>query len=73
MTVRLQVYAHRLDKRDDVVEWVKGTLLTAYEQRMAPEVFRTFLDRYTERLLPRLSPERPFFYPFKRLLFWAAR
>src|SRR5262249_48022031 len=32
--VRLQVYAHRLGSRDDVVEWVKGTLLTDYARRL---------------------------------------
>jgi trans-aconitate 2-methyltransferase len=71
--VRLQVYAHRLDRRDDVVEWVKGTLLTDYEKRLPFELFARFLERYRERLLPRLSDRRPYFYPFKRILIWATR
>ena len=71
--VRLQVYAHRLARRDDVVEWVKGTLLTDYEKRLPPELFARFLARYRERLLPRLSDRRPYFYPFKRILIWATR
>jgi trans-aconitate 2-methyltransferase len=68
--VRLQVYAHHLDSRDQVVEWVKGTLLNEYETRLGPELFPLFLERYRARLLPRLRDTRPFFYPFKRLLLW---
>jgi trans-aconitate 2-methyltransferase len=69
--VRLQVYLHRLAARDEVVEWVKGTLLTDYEARMPPALFQQFLATYRERLLPRLDDSRPYRYPFKRLLFWA--
>jgi len=71
--VRLQVYGHILPARDDVIEWVKGTLLTAYERRLSAERFAEFMERYRERLLPALDPARPYFYPFKRLLLWAAR
>jgi trans-aconitate 2-methyltransferase len=69
--VRLQVFGHHLGARDDVVEWVKGTLLTDYQKRLAPHLWDAFLDRYRARLLPQLDDARPFFYPFKRLLFWA--
>ena len=72
-TVRLQVYGHHLAARDEVIEWVKGTLLTDYQRRLPPELWTAFLDRYRERLLPRLDDSRPYFYPFKRILFWAAR
>ena len=71
--VRLQVYAHHLESRDAVVEWVRGTTLTSYEQRLSPELFGRFLERYRERLLPRLADDRPFFYPFQRILLWARR
>jgi trans-aconitate 2-methyltransferase len=71
--VRLQVYPHHLQSREDVVEWVKGTLLTDYQQRLPPDLFQAFLDRYRERLLPRLEDTRPFFYSFKRILWWARR
>jgi trans-aconitate 2-methyltransferase len=72
-TVRLQVYGHHLAARDDVIEWVRGTLLTDYEKRMPAALWPEFLDRYRERLLPKLADARPFFYPFKRILFWASR
>lgn len=68
--VRLQVYGHRLASRDDVVEWVKGSLLTDYEKRLPPPLYRQFLDRYREQLLAQLDDRRPYFYPFKRILCW---
>jgi trans-aconitate 2-methyltransferase len=71
--VRLQVYGHVLAARTDVIEWVKGTLLVDYKKRLDPDLFARFLDRYGERLLARLGPKEPFFYAFKRLLFWAER
>ncbi|MBI3182417.1 MAG: methyltransferase domain-containing protein [Myxococcales bacterium] len=71
--VHLLVYGHLLDSREEVVEWVKGTLLTDYQRRLPPELFPSFLSRYRERLMPRLEDQRPFFFPFKRLLLWARR
>ncbi len=71
--VRLQVYGHRLASRDEMIEWVKGTLLTDYARRMPKELFPEFLERYRETLLPRLPDTRPFFYPFKRILAWARK
>ena len=71
--VRLQVYAHLLPARDDVVEWVKGTLLTAYQERLPEALWPAFLARYRERLLAELDASQPYFYPFKRLLLWGQR
>jgi trans-aconitate 2-methyltransferase len=68
--VRLQVYAHELPGRDDVVEWVKGTLLTHYEQRVGPERWARFLERYRERLFGVLPDDAPFLFPFARILMW---
>ncbi len=72
-SVRLQVYVHHLASRDDVVEWVKGTLLTDYQKRMPAELYDRFLARYREVLLPQLSDARPCFYPFKRILMWSRK
>lgn len=66
----LRVYPHVLKAREQVVEWVKGTLLTDYEKRMTPEVFERFLAAYRKKLLQRLEDQAPYFYPFKRILFW---
>ena len=71
--VRLQVYGHRLASRDDVVEWVKGTTLTAYQRKLSATLMSAFLERYRERLFRRLPDQKPFFFTFKRIFFWALR
>ncbi len=68
--VRLVVYPHSLSAPDDVVDWMKGTLLTAYEARMPADLYGDFVREYQTRLLPKLDRERPFFFPFKRILCW---
>lgn len=70
--VRLQVYLHPLESRESVVEWMKGSLLTHYEARLPAHLFPAFLARYRERLAAALPDERPFLYPFKRILIWGA-
>ncbi|MCC6626603.1 MAG: methyltransferase domain-containing protein [Chloroflexi bacterium] len=69
--VRLQVYVHALDQRDGVIEWVKGTMLTGYQDRLPPDLFTAFLDRYRQRLLSRLEDARPYILTYKRILAWA--
>jgi trans-aconitate 2-methyltransferase len=71
--VRLIVYPHILAAPDDVVEWVKGTLLAEYSRHLSPEHFDRFLGAYRERLLARLDASRPYLFPFKRILIWAQR
>ena len=71
--VRLQVYPHSLASREEVIEWVKGTLLTFYKQRLSDTLYDKFLARYRERLLPLLEDRRPYFYPFKRILLWGEK
>lgn len=68
--VRQQVYLHRLAGPEEVVEWVKGSLLTDYRQRLTPAGYEAYLAEYRERLLAALPDERPHLYPFKRLLLW---
>lgn len=68
--VRVQVYLHRLPGPEDVIEWVKGSLLTGYRNRMSPPGYEAFLADYRDQLLSMLPNERPFLYPFKRLLLW---
>ena len=71
--VRLQVYGHVLASRDEVIEWVKGTMLTEYQRRMPAALFARFLEEYRASLLPKLSDARPYFYPFKRILCWGVQ
>jgi trans-aconitate 2-methyltransferase len=71
--VRLQVYGHVLDSTAAVVEWTKGTSLTRMARHFPPDVYDAFVDEYRRRLVAELGDERPYFYAFKRILFWARR
>lgn len=68
--VRLQVYGHELSASDQVVEWVKGTSLTRIRAILSPEAYDAFVDEYQARLLDVLGSQQPYFYAFKRILFW---
>jgi trans-aconitate 2-methyltransferase len=68
--VRLQVYGHLLPSTADVVDWVRGALLTHYQALLPPERFEEFVSVYRDRLTRHLPEERPFFYTYKRLLLW---
>jgi trans-aconitate 2-methyltransferase len=65
--VRAQVYPVRLPSRDAAVEWLRGSLLTDYERRMAADDFAAFVADFRGAL----PDERPFFFPYVRVLMWA--
>ena len=71
--VRLIVYPHVLAGPEEVVEWVKGTLLTEYARHLSSDLFGQFVNEYRTRLLSRLDASRPLFYPYKRILCWGQR
>ena len=71
--VRMQVYGHLLPSASDVVEWVRGALLTHYQALLAPDRFEEFLATYRERLAGVLGDKRPYFYTYKRVLLWGRR
>lgn len=71
--VRRQVYLHHLESRDAVAEWTRGTLLTAYLGRLPLALRAPFEARYRDALRDALPDERPFVYPFERILFRAER
>jgi trans-aconitate 2-methyltransferase len=71
--VRLQVYGHVLESSAAVVEWTKGTNLTRFRRLLSDELYEKFLERYTERVVATLGDSRPYFYPFKRVLFRARK
>jgi trans-aconitate 2-methyltransferase len=66
--VRLQVYGHLLPAADDVVEWVRGALLTYYESQLDAAKYDQFLNEYRARLRSAIGAEAPFFYTYKRVL-----
>ncbi len=71
--VRLEVYGHVLPETRSVVEWIKGSALTPYRDRMPAELYARFLEEYTGRLLARLGEHAPYFYTFKRVLMWGRK
>jgi len=71
--VRLAIYPHVLPSRAEVVEWMKGSLLTEFEKHLTADQFVAFTGAYRETLLPQLPDERPFFFPFKRIFCWGRK
>ncbi len=70
-----KIYGHAMDRTSDVVEWTKGTTLTAYLPRLDDAKQAAFLTAYRTRLVAALGgdADAPYFYAFRRLLFWARR
>ncbi len=69
--VRLQVYGHRLASTSAVAEWTKGTTLLRYQPALPPDLYDSFVERYRTKLIETLGDHAPYFYTFKRILFWA--
>ena len=68
--VRLQVYPHVLDSSRGVVDWVRGTMLTRFQQCLDPETFTEFVSVYEQRLIQVIGDRAPYFFPFRRILLW---
>ena len=71
ITVFEKVYAHVLENSDAVVEWVSGTALVPYFERLDAEK-EAFLDIIQKKFRAAM-PGSPVFYPFKRTLFSAQK
>lgn len=72
ITAFLKVYPHVLADSDGIVEWVKGTLLVPYMEKLPESLKGEFLSLYRDRLREQF-PQKPVFYGFKRVLFAATR
>ena len=68
--VRLVVYGHELTSTAAVAEWTRGTTLLRFQNLLAPDEFELFLTRYKQRVGEVLGEQAPYFYTFKRILFW---
>ncbi len=68
-----KIYGHELPSSADVVEWVKGTSLGAYLSRLDAAGAEAFQAAYRARLLARIGEQAPYFYPFRRMLFWGVK
>ena len=66
-----KVYAHVLENADAVVEWISGTALVPYFERLGDHK-EDFVDSI--RMKMRIAmPGGPVFYPFRRILFSARK
>ena len=68
-----KIYGHELATSADVVEWVKGTSLGAYIARLSEADGAAFVAAYRARLLAEIGERSPYFYPFRRMLFWGVK
>ena len=66
-----KVYAHFLEDSDAVVEWISGTALVPYFERLGAHK-GPFLDVIRVKMRAAL-PEMPVFYPFRRTFFSARK
>lgn len=71
LDVSERIYGVAMDRTDDVLAWVSGTLLTRFESRLDGEAFGRFRETYRRRLLEALGDpdgSQPYFYAFPRIL-----
>jgi trans-aconitate 2-methyltransferase len=64
-----KVYAHVLKDAEAVIEWVSGTALVPYFERLGTQK-EAFLEQLQKKMFAKL-PDSPVFYPFKRTFFSA--
>jgi len=65
ITVFEKVYPHVLENSDAVVEWISGTVLVPYFERLDESMREQFTQAIRDELRAAL-PGQPVFYPFKR-------
>jgi len=71
ITVFEKIYPHVLEDSDAVVEWISGTALVPYFERLGEHK-----DEFVQAIRKRMKtamPNSPVFYPFRRTLFSARK
>ena len=71
ITVFEKIYAHVLEDSDAVVDWISGTALVPYFERLGN--YRDEFVRSIRGKMRAAMPDRPVFYPFRRTLFSARK
>ena len=66
-----KVYAHVLENADAVVEWISGTALVPYFERLGDHK-GAFVESIRAKMRTAM-PGSPVFYPFRRILFSATK
>lgn len=72
ITIFEKVYPHVLADADALADWMEGTALVPYRERLTAELYARFVNRYRQKLRERF-PSRPVFFGFRRTLFAATR
>jgi trans-aconitate 2-methyltransferase len=65
-----KVYPHVLNDVDAIIDWMRGSVLIPYLDRLPVELHEGFIESYRERLLGKW-PSGPIFFPYRRILFAA--
>ena len=71
--VRMEIYTHEMTSTRGIVEWVKGSVLSAYRERLPADLYPRFVEEYERRLVAAIGDRSPYLYPFKRILFWGRK
>jgi trans-aconitate 2-methyltransferase len=71
ITVFEKIYPHVLKDADAVVEWISGTALVPYFERLGKHK-DAFVQSIREKMRAAM-PDSPVFYPFRRILFSARK
>jgi len=72
ITVFEKAYAHVLESSEAVLNWLRGTALLPYLERLPESLRPDFLTECSRRF-KLIWPESPVFYPFRRILFSARK
>jgi len=72
ITVFEKVFPHVLAGADALADWMEGTALVPYRERLSTDLYGRFVERYRQKLRERF-PSRPVFFGFRRTLFTATR
>jgi|SRR6185312_4440333 len=60
-----KIYPHVLDDAAALVNWVSGTALVPYLEKLPQELHTTFMNEY-KKMIEQQFPGKRIFYPFKR-------
>ncbi len=71
--VELRIYGHELPNLDAAVEWLRGTLLRAYADRLDAPMFERFVQDYRRKMHQEIGDAQPFYWPYRRILMWGRR
>lgn len=70
ITVFEKVFPHILDNSEAVFQWMSGTALLPYIEKLPENLKESFKADYKAEL-QNIFPESPVFYPFKRIFIYA--